>query len=75
MQAVKGLSVRPLSNHINPLGSPTAPPSLQAAKALLRRGAPITEARDVSGATPWDAALAAGRIEDSELFVMLSSRQ
>ncbi|GAX79042.1 hypothetical protein CEUSTIGMA_g6482.t1 [Chlamydomonas eustigma] len=43
----------------------------QAAKALLRRGAkPST--RDLSGASPFDVAVAKGKVEDEELFLMLA---
>ncbi len=44
----------------------------QAAKALLRRGASAA-ARDQFGTTPFDAAVAKGRVRDEELFLLLSS--
>jgi ankyrin repeat protein len=44
---------------------------VQAAKALLKRGAkPSTW--DLSGASPFDSAVAKGKVEDEELFLMLA---
>ena len=53
--------------------APSPLPLLQAAKALLRRGASGQAARDQFDASPFDAAVARGRVEDEELFLMLAS--
>jgi hypothetical protein len=46
------------------------------AKLLMRRsggGGELQRARDARGCTPFDIAMAKGRVADEELFVLLSS--